>query len=191
MPILGIIASSKLGVVPGDFESIATTTVGSGGAANVEFTSIPATFTHLQVRGIARNANAAANDLEGVLVQYNGDTASNYSWHSLRGDGSAASAIAGATQSHMYSGYSPTNGSTSNTFHAVIIDILDYANTSKYTTQRVLTGVETNNSANSQITFWSGSWRNTNAVSSIKLFSTGAHNFSQYTQFALYGIRSA
>jgi hypothetical protein len=41
MPILGIIASSRLAAV-GDFESIATVTVGGGGSANVEFTSIPA-----------------------------------------------------------------------------------------------------------------------------------------------------
>jgi hypothetical protein len=49
--ILGIIASSRLAAV-GDFESIATVSVGSGGAADVEFTSIPATYTHLQIRGI-------------------------------------------------------------------------------------------------------------------------------------------
>jgi len=41
--------------VPNSYESIASVTVGSGGAANVEFTSIPATYTHLQIRGIARS----------------------------------------------------------------------------------------------------------------------------------------
>jgi hypothetical protein len=52
--ILGIIASSRLVAPPvGDFESIATVTVGGGGAANVEFTSIPATYTHLQLRIIS------------------------------------------------------------------------------------------------------------------------------------------
>jgi hypothetical protein len=54
--ILGIIASSKLSAV-GDYESIATVTVGSGGAANVEFTSIPATYTHLQLRLLASRSN--------------------------------------------------------------------------------------------------------------------------------------
>jgi len=39
----------------GDFESIATVSVGSGGAADVTFSSIPATFTHLQIRYIVKN----------------------------------------------------------------------------------------------------------------------------------------
>jgi hypothetical protein len=46
--ILGIIASSKLTAAAGDFESIATVTVGSGGSAVISFTSIPSTYAHLQ-----------------------------------------------------------------------------------------------------------------------------------------------
>jgi hypothetical protein len=48
--ILGIIASSRLAAV-GDFESIATVSVGSGGAADVEFTSIPA-LIHIYKYGV-------------------------------------------------------------------------------------------------------------------------------------------
>jgi hypothetical protein len=61
MPILGIIASSKLTAAVGDFESIATVTVGGGGAATVEFTSIPATYTHLQLRYIAQKTSNGSN----------------------------------------------------------------------------------------------------------------------------------
>jgi hypothetical protein len=50
--ILGIIASSRLAAV-GDYESIATVSVGGGGAADVEFTSIPGTYTHLQIRALS------------------------------------------------------------------------------------------------------------------------------------------
>jgi hypothetical protein len=89
MPILGIIASAITGnLVTTSYESIATVTVGSGGAANVEFTSIPATYTHLQVRGIGRSLEANT----GVDVQYlrfNSDTGSNYAWHQLVGNGSS------------------------------------------------------------------------------------------------------
>jgi hypothetical protein len=45
MPILGVIASSRLAAAVGDFESIATVTVGGGGAASVTFSSIPATYS--------------------------------------------------------------------------------------------------------------------------------------------------
>lgn len=190
MPILGIIASSITGnLVTNSFESIATVTL-STGASSIDFTSIPNTYKHLQIRGIARNNSTTANDLEGLLMQYNGDTGSNYSWHALRGDGATASAAAGATQSYMYSGYHPTNGSTSNTFAGFVIDILDYANTNKYKTQRVLGSVETNNSSNSQATLFSGSWRSTSAVTSIKIYSTTSRSFVQYSQFALYGIKA-
>jgi hypothetical protein len=58
MPILGIIASAITGnLVTTSYESIATVTVGGGGSATIDFTSIPATYTHLQIRGIARSTN--------------------------------------------------------------------------------------------------------------------------------------
>jgi hypothetical protein len=172
----------------GDFESIATVVVGSGGASSIDFTSIPGTFQHLQIRGIGRNSDAASNDIQGLVLQYNADTGNNYSWHVLQGTGSAASSSAATSTDVLYSGYTPTNGSTSNTFGAFIIDILDYKDTNKYTTQRVLTGVETNNSANSRVGLWSASWRNTNAITSIKIYNTNG-NFTQHSYFALYGIK--
>ena len=170
------------------YESIATVTLSSG-ASSIDFTSIPNTYKHLQIRGIARNNSTSANDLEGLLIQYNADTGSNYSWHALRGDGATASAAAASAQSYIYSGYHPSNGSTSNTFAAFVIDILDYSDTNKYKTQRVLGSVETNNSNNSQVTLFSGNWRSTSAINSIKIYSTSSRNFLQYSQFALYGIK--
>jgi hypothetical protein len=51
MPILGIIASAITGnLVTTSYESIETVTVGSGGSATVTFSSIPATYTHLQIK---------------------------------------------------------------------------------------------------------------------------------------------
>jgi len=65
----------------GDFESIATVTVGSGGAASIEFASIPSTFQHLQIRfmGLLSSSN------QGVWVRFNDDSAANYSCHLLYG----------------------------------------------------------------------------------------------------------
>jgi hypothetical protein len=74
MPILGIIASAITGnLVTTSYESIATVTVGGGGAATVAFTSIPATYTHLQIRGIGRSMMRyrliIMSDLILILVQ--------------------------------------------------------------------------------------------------------------------------
>ena len=62
MPILGTVASQFSSKPFGSYESIQTVTVGLGGAANVEFTSIPATYTHLQIRGISKTDRADDND---------------------------------------------------------------------------------------------------------------------------------
>ena len=80
--------SSGVAASTTSYESIATVTVGSGGAANVEFTSIPSTYAHLQVRAIFRNANAT----DTTFMRINSDTGSNYAWHTLRGNGSAVTA---------------------------------------------------------------------------------------------------
>jgi hypothetical protein len=171
-----------------DYESIATVTVGGGGAATVEFTSISGSYKHLQIRGIARNNSTSANDSEGLLVRYNGAT-SGYAWHALQGDGSSAFGISGTSQAFMYSGYTPTNGSTANAFGSFVIDILDYSDTNKYKTQRVLTGFDTNTAGNGRSMLWSGLYQNTSAVTSITLYSTASKNFTEYSSFALYGIK--
>jgi hypothetical protein len=173
-PILGIIASSR--AVPNSYESIATVTVGSGGAANIEFTSIPSTYTHLQIRGIGLITSAG-----GFTVQFNSDTGSNYSWHQLYGEGSIAQSNSGATQTFMYMAY---GGGSATAPNALVTDILDYANTNKYKTLRSLSGNDLNGSGGIQ--FWSGNWRSTSAITSIKVTAS----FNQYSQLALYGVKS-
>jgi hypothetical protein len=74
-----------------------------------------------------------------------------------------------------------------NVFGTFIIDILDYANTSKYKTQRGLGGADLNGSG--YISFNSGNWRNTNAITSISLTPLYGSQFAQYSSFALYGIK--
>jgi len=186
--ILGILASSQPAAA-GDYESIATVTVGSGGAANVEFTSIGTDWTHLQIRGIARNSNAASGT-ESFHVQFNGDTGNNYAGHNLYGDGTSAAATASASRSNMYFFDMPRAGEGANIFGALILDILDYKNTNKYKTVRGLSGMDTNNNTYEYIALGSGLWQNTNAITSIKIQPSGS-NFSQYSHFALYGIKSA
>lgn len=171
-------------VAGGDFESIATVSVGSGGQSTVEFSSIPATYKHLQIRGIARS-NRAAFASDPLLIQVNSDTATNYSWHYLVGDGSSASSAAGATQSSM-TNYLIANNTVSNVFGAFVIDVLDYANTNIYKTFRSLMGVDNNGSG--FISLNSGNWRSTSAITSIKLTAQNG-DLMQYSHFALYGIK--
>lgn len=161
-----------------DFESIATVSVGAGGATNIEFTSIPATYTHLQIRGIGRTTSD-----DDFRIQINGDTGANYARHLLTASGT--SVVAGNVTSDT-KGSIGTTTSTANTFVGYVIDILDYANTNKYKTVRSLGGFDANGSG--YITFDSSLWMNTNAITSIKIYGQ-SYNFTNYSSFALYGIK--
>jgi hypothetical protein len=163
------------------FQSISTITVGSGGAANVEFTSIPGTYTHLQIR---ISSLGSANVNQGFNTTYNGDTGTNYSSHWLYGNGSSLGSGATANDSIQYFGFSLYSSYP----NASIIDIFDYANTNKYKTMRCLTGSDRNGAG--VLYLFSGAWRNTNAITSIKI-TPNSGNINQYSKFALYGIKSA
>lgn len=187
-PILGIIASSKF-TAKTAYESIATVTVGSGGSSSISFTSIPSTFTHLQIRGIWKN-NTSATDIAYVELTINGSS-SGYSYHNVRGDGSTATAGGAGSLDRTYPALSlpSNNASYASMFGTGIIDILDYANTNKYKTIRTLFGFDGNGTG--RIGLGSGSWQNTSAITSISLKDQNAGNFVQYSHFALYGIKGA
>lgn len=176
--------------VSGSFQSIATTTVGSGGSSTITFSSIPSTFTHLQIRAIART-NRSDGAQDALRIRFNSDTSSNYALHYVLGDGS--SALAGAstgTTAVFADGFTGANN-LANVFGAGIIDILDYANTNKYKTVRCLSGWNDNGTQDGRIWFESGLWLNTNAVSTITITPSTGPSFNQYSHFALYGIKGA
>lgn len=182
-PILGIYASQISGHLfapTGAYDSIATTTVGAGGASTVTFSSIPSTYTHLQVRTFIKGS---ADDQD-VWVNFNADTATNYSEHRIYGDG--ASVVSGGATSTAKIEYFGRSGSGTSVFGPSIVDILDYANTSKYKTIRSLTGWDNNSSG--FVMFTSGNWRSTSAITSM-VITPQSGTFAQYSSFALYGIR--
>ena len=194
MPILGTVASQFSSKPFNSFESISTVTVGSGGTANVEFTSIPQTYTNLQIRGIARNDNSGTGGRT-IYMQFNSDTASNYSHHYLgayQGEGGAVWAGGTANTAFIAAALMPNNGLGASIFSSLIIDILDYKNTNKYKTSRSFGGYDMNgaNTGYNYLNLNSGNWRNTNAISSIKLYGD-VNNFMQYSHFALYGIKDS
>lgn len=173
------------------YESIATSTVGAGGTATITFSSIPSTYTHLQVRFIAKNAGTGSADDFFGNISFNSDTTyTNYNNHRLSGNG--ATAFGGAIQSagnYALLGNAINSGTgTTSIFSGGVIDILDYANTNKYKTGRSLVGNDRNGSGN--IYFLSSLWMNTAAINRIDITCSGG-NFTQYSSFALYGIKGA
>lgn len=181
-------SNSATALNPGSFESIATVSVGSGGASNIEFTSIPSTFEHLQIRFIGR-INRSGESSDFPTFRFNNDTASNYSWHALEGSGASAFAEATANASVPRNGEITATTAGASIFGAGVVDILDYRNTNKYKTVRNLVGHDQNGSGT--LWFGSSSWRDTSAITSIKIETAYGTGFQQYTNFALYGIKGA
>ena len=184
--LLNIIAGTlSVGVTPStaSYESIATVTVGSGGSSTIEFTSIPSTYTHLQMRFLSLDSRNLYDDSP-IDMQFNSDTGSNYSRHSIVGDGTVYAQ--GATSQSFIR---LLGGTISSYFAGGVVDILDYTSTSKTKTVRCLAGSDKNGSG--FVTLISGLWFATPAaITSIKLTPFSAP-FKQYTQFALYGIKGS
>ena len=187
-PILGIYASQISGHLwapSGAYDSIATAN-GTGSSATISFTSIPSTYTHLQLRAIVKSTTAGSS-FTGVNLTFNSDTSSSYTRHILYGNGSSALAFGGTAGVAWSIGGNdvPTAGYTS-IFGTHVIDILDYANTSKNKTVRALTGADVNGAG--EILLSSTVFLKTDAISSIQL-NCASGNFASGTTYALYGIK--
>lgn len=187
-PILGIFASSRLSAV-GDYESIATTTLSSS-QATVTLSSIPTTYTHLQIRVFSRTDRPTYGINAIGIDRFNSDTAANYSGHNIEGDGSTAYAGGSANATGFSVGQTGTT--VVGNFGATIIDILDYANTNKYKTVRALSGTDCNGLVagyGGVLGLYSGSWRSTSALTSLRFYLANSANFTSGSSFALYGIK--
>jgi hypothetical protein len=180
MPILGTIASStRQGLATNSFESIATVS-GTGSSATVTFSSIPSTYSILQIR-----CNWFSTASNNPYMRFNGDTAGNYSWTHLYGEGAGATALQNNSTSaaFIYWGLS----GDSNTPNSAIIDINNYASTSKTKVAKIFAGQDYVSAG--EIAHWAGVWNNSStAINSISL-TTGVGNISATSTFALFGIK--
>ena len=180
MPILGIIASQNYPRSTTAYESIATTTLGSA-QSSLTFSSFSG-YTHLQVRSLARQTLGTVSYM---FIRFNSDSGSNYSYHTVYGDGASAATDYSST---TY-GVAGLQGGTTNIFAASVLDILDYSNTNKFKTTRVLDGVDVNGSGG-YVELTSSCWRSTSAITSIEIFLSGA-DFATGSTFSIYGIKGA
>lgn len=183
--------SGHLWAPNGAMDALATVTVGSTSVATITFSGIPQGYKHLQLRVIARNSNTNSGN-DDIAFTFNGDTAANYSRHRLYGTGSAtgSSGVPDVNFAGTEIGVMPTSVQAANVFGVGIIDILDYSNTSKNKTVKILSGVDDNsNSTSSRVALSSSVWRSTAAINSINFYIVGAYNFLQYSQVALYGVK--
>lgn len=162
--------------------AIATVTVGSGGAANMEFTNIPATYTDLLLKYTARNASSSSN--EGIYVAFNGST-SNFAARYLDNGGYNAPRSGAVAR---YAGVEVSNTQTTSTFANNEMYIPNYGG-SNYKSYSV-DSVTENNGNTAFLTFVAGLWSDTSAITSITLTLGASQNFAQYSTATLYGIKN-
>lgn len=165
--------------MPNAHRLIRTVTVGSGGAASIEFTSIPGMYTDLLLVSSLRSVNVA-NDLAMTLA-FNGST-SNFTSRYIYGNSPASTAIAGSNG--YYHGNVNGAGSTASVFTSTSLYVPNYSGSTNksYSVDNTME----NNSTTSYPFFVSGLWSVTNAITSITI--TNASNFAQYSSATLYGI---
>jgi len=171
--------------------ALATVNVGTTSPTSISFTNIPNTYTHLQIRGIARDSRASTW-VDTLWMYCNADTTgSNYYGHLLVGNGSTATAAADAGVNSFGVPIALTGATNVTTsFAPFVIDILDYASTNKNKTIRSLHGLDDN--TNGTMRFRSGLWMNSSTAISSLTFQGGDVGvfFQQYSSFALYGIKA-
>ena len=156
------------------YTQIASTTLGSA-SASVTFSSIPSTYTDLV---LVVNGAGSSGSTSNILVQVNGDTAGNYSWTRLLGDGTSASSSRASTQGAI------GTGDTSTDRFVNIINFQNYANT---TTNK--TTLARSNSQ-SYVSTYVGLWRSTAAINQIVYYISG-QNLASGTTASLYGTTAA
>lgn len=174
----------------GSYFLIERVNVGAGNSATITFSSIPSTYTHLELRVLSRDNRTSPTSVTATYswIRFNSDTGTNYSDHYLSGNGASTSAFADTGYSYIYGFYNASSAASANIFATSVISILDYANTSKYKTVRTLTGHDQNGSGS--VALASGNWRSTAAISTITI-TPDIGSFIQYSTFALYGIKGA
>jgi len=166
---------------------IATTTVGAGNSSLITFSNIPQQYTHLQLR-VSGRGNTSFSEGLSTYVRLNGDSGNNYSWHRLRGNGASAFSDSGTTTSVAAFGATVGDTGVTNVFGALILDILDYTNTSKNKIFKGIGGVDRNGSGNAVMV--SALWMSTSAVTSMTI-DVDSSTWLQGTQISLYGITTS
>lgn len=167
------------------YTKIASTTLSSA-AANIDFTSIPATYTDLCIMISQR---AVDNVLDNA-VRFNNDSSSIYSWTQMQSGastGSPGAARQGTTSAIRAGGQEPSTY-TANIFNSTTIYITNYAGSNFKSI--IADGVDENNAATNYAWFHAGLWRSTAAINRITLFNEPGGNLLARTEATLYGIKN-
>jgi len=162
------------------YVAIATTTVGSGGASSIDFTSIPQTYTDLVMLTSLRNTSTDAD----AIITFN-TSGGTYTGRRLLGLGSGSPISDTQSQAAIRLNVS---GQTASTFASGSMYITNY--TSSNAKSLSTDSVSENNAVDAVAMFSANSWSGTDAITKITLSIVGAQTFAQHSTATLYGIKN-
>jgi hypothetical protein len=187
----GIGAKAGGVAITDSFESIATFAV-STPVSEINFTSIPATYKHLQIRALVKGGRTAGSD--GWNMRLNSDATGNYWYYYFRTTSPGIVRNSGGSSSTAVElgEITGTYGGAGDKFTICVADIIDYADTTKFKTVRSIGGHDLDQTVASNadtdfIQWYVATWESTAAVNAIKLLC--GNNLQQYSRVSLYGIK--
>ena len=158
------------------------TEVGSGGQAQIDFSSIPTTFTDLLI--VVSPRLAAGGDTANVSMRFNDSTAT-YNARLLYGTGSGVASASSSTNRMEWQASAPGSGATASTFGSSTIYIPNYRSSAQKSASA--DAVTENNATGVRLDLTAGLWTGTDPITKVSLIADGS-TFVQYSSATLYGI---
>lgn len=151
-------------------------TVGAGGAASIDFNTIPGTYTDLVLK-----ISVAKTNGDNVLISFNNSTA-NLSYRLLEGDGASAASYNSTTGRLAFA------SSTTSNFTSIDVYIPNYAGSTNKSYS--VDAVSENNATTAYADLTAGLWSNTAAINRVTITAQSGL-FVQYSSAYLYGVSNA
>lgn len=168
------------------YEPIASQTLGSD-TTDVTFSSIPGTYTDLVIVVVGRSQRTAGTS-DSLVLEFNSDTASNYSKTLLYGTGSAAGSTRDSSVVGTDIGRLNTSASSNTDPSTIVLHLMSYSFTS---VNKTVLAASAGTKDDWGIARGVGLWRSTSAITSVKLRTWYNAGFKSGATFSLYGIRAA
>ena len=163
------------------YEAIATVTVTGATAANIQFTSIPATYTDLLLKVSARTNQVSVTSE--INVTLNGSS-SNITYRGLYGNGSSAGSQTLTRHPILGTGSS----ATANTFGNSEVYIPNYAGSNNKSSSADAVAESNTTTVFSYLN--AALWSDSAAITSVTL-TPDSGSFVQYSSATLYGIKNS
>ena len=161
---------------------IASTTVESP-VTTVTFSSIPSGYTDLKLVASMRNSDSGGSI---ARLQFNGDTAANYTTRTVSGNGATTASYAASAQAYITYMAISCSSDTANTFGSTEVYIPNYTGSNQKSLS--FESIEENNATTGYNFLGAGLWTGTAAVTSITMLNPGSTAFQANSTFTLYGV---